>query len=60
MKSFRKHYVPHSMKYALFFLGLLVLIGGGVGVQMANLPLNAEIGTAVAGFVLLFLGIVLE
>ncbi|MDG7001027.1 MAG: hypothetical protein JRN15_18180 [Nitrososphaerota archaeon] len=60
MKPFRKHYLPHSLKYALFFLGLLVLIVVGVGVQMAGLPLAAQAATAVAGFVLLFLGIVLE
>ena len=60
MKQFKKHYLPHSIKYGLFFLGLLILIGGGVGVQMVNLPLSAEIGTAVVGFVLLLLGIVLE
>lgn len=60
MKQFRKHYLPHSMKYPLFFLGLLVLIVVGVGVQMAGLPLAAQAATAVVGFVLLFLGIVLE
>ncbi|MDG6997135.1 MAG: hypothetical protein JRN52_14535 [Nitrososphaerota archaeon] len=60
MKPFKKHYLPHAIKYPLFFLGLLVLIGGGVGVQMAGLPLMAEVSTAVVGFVLLFLGIVLE
>jgi hypothetical protein len=52
--------VSHTLKYPLFFLGLLLLIGGEVGIQIIAPSLLAEGIIAIAGFVVLFLGIVLE
>jgi len=58
--SHEKNIIPRSLKYPLFFLGLLVIIGGVLGAQQLKLPLDAEIAAAVAGSVILVLGIVLE
>jgi hypothetical protein len=55
-----RNIIHRSLKYSLFFLGLLVIIGGELGAQQLKLPLNAEIAIAVAGFVVFLLGIVLE
>jgi hypothetical protein len=60
MKLFRRHYITHTVKYPLFFLGLLLLIVGEVAIQATSPSLFAEGITAVIGFALLFLGIVLE
>jgi hypothetical protein len=60
LKQFRKHYVSHTIKYPLFFLGLLLLIVGEVAIQLTRPSLVAEAVMAVAGFALLFLGIVVE
>jgi len=52
--------LPHSLKYPLFFLGLLIIIVGGLGVQKIGAPLNVQVATAAAGFIIMILGIVLE
>jgi uncharacterized membrane protein YGL010W len=48
------------MKYPIFILGLFVMIAGGLAVERLGLPLNAEVATMVVGFILFFLGIVIE
>ena len=49
-----------EIKYPLFLIGLVIIIVGGLTVQHLALPLVADVATVVVGFVLLFLGIVLE
>jgi hypothetical protein len=49
-----------EVKYPLFLLGLFVIIVGGLGAQHFGLPLSVDVAIVVVGFVLLFLGIVLE
>ncbi len=49
-----------ELKYPLFLLGLVAIIGGGIGAQHFALPLTVDVATVVVGFALLFLGITLE
>jgi hypothetical protein len=58
--SHGKQLVSKEMKYPIFILGLFIMIGGGLAVQRLGLPLNAEVATVALGFILFFLGIVLE
>ncbi|MHB8567709.1 MAG: hypothetical protein ACYC7D_14750 [Nitrososphaerales archaeon] len=58
MPHHAKHYIPKSLKYPIFFLGLLVIIVGGLGAQQLKLPLEASIATASVGFILLLISIV--
>ena len=55
-----KQLVPRNMKYPIFILGLFIMIGGGLVVQRLGLPLDAEVATVGLGFILFFLGIVIE
>ena len=55
-----RNVIKRSLKYPLFFLGLLIIIGGEIGAVQLGLHLNAEIIIAVAGFIVFLLGIVLE
>ncbi len=50
--------MPKALKYPLFFLGLLVIIAGGLGAQNLGLPADASVAAAVVGFVLLIISIV--
>lgn len=59
-RSQKNRFVLREIKYPLFLLGLVIMIIGGLTVQHLALPLAAEVATEVVGFVLLFLGIILE
>jgi hypothetical protein len=48
------------MKYPIFILGLFIMIGGGLATQHLGLPTSAIAATVTVGFILFFLGIVLE
>jgi hypothetical protein len=52
--------IPRSFKYPLFFLGLLVMIGGGLASIGLSLPESTEVGVIAVGFILVMLGIILE
>lgn len=60
MKSETKHSSRREMKYPLFLLGLVVMIAGGLAVARYAYTLDAEVITIAVGFVLMFIGIVLE
>ncbi|MGI0092291.1 MAG: hypothetical protein ACREBS_11340 [Nitrososphaerales archaeon] len=55
-----KHIIPRSAKYPMFFFGLLIIIAGGLAVPHLGMSETVEVATVVAGFILMFLGIVLE
>jgi len=59
MKQPGKHFMPKDLKYPLFFLGLLLLIGGGLITIKLNMGLAASEAVAAVGFVLLILSIIL-
>ena len=60
MPHSERHLIPKGLKYPLFFLGLIIMIGGGLAVQVLTLPFEvAEIAGAV-GFIVLILSIVLN
>ena len=44
----------------LFFLGLLILVEGGLSINRLGLSSTVEVATVVVGFVILSLGVVLE
>jgi hypothetical protein len=56
----QRNFVRRSLKYPLFFLGLLIIVVGEIGAVRLGLSTNIEIVIAVAGFVIFLLGIVLE
>ena len=55
-----KRLVAREMKYPIFILGLFIMIGGGLATQHLGLPTSAIAATVTVGFILFFLGIVLE
>ena len=44
----------------MFILGMFIIIAGGLAVQRLGLSVSVETATVVLGFVLVFLGIVIE
>jgi hypothetical protein len=59
-RSKGRYFGIREAKYPLFLLGLVVIIAGGLSAQHFAMPLFVDVATVVVGFVLLFLGIVLE
>jgi len=55
-----KRILPHDFKYPLFLLGLVIIILGGVGGIKLGLSTDQDVAIAAVGFVVMFLGIVLE
>ena len=55
-----KEIVPRSFKYPMFFLGLLIMIVGGLGAVKLDLSIQLEALIVAVGFLVLLLGIVLE
>jgi len=55
-----KRILPHDFKYPLFLLGLFVIVAGGVGGIKMGIDTNDEVAITVVGFVMMFLGIILE
>ena len=55
-----RHVMPKILKYPLFFLGLLIIIGGGLGTQMTHMPLVATEVAAIVGFIILVISIVVN
>jgi hypothetical protein len=55
-----KRILPHDFKYPLFFLGFLIIIAGGLGGIRLGLGIYEDVAIATVGFVILFLGIILE
>jgi hypothetical protein len=55
-----KNLIPRDFKYPLFFLGLFILVIGELSAYKLAMSLDTEVAVAVVGFLLLFLGIVLE
>ncbi|MDG6907238.1 MAG: hypothetical protein JRN20_15800 [Nitrososphaerota archaeon] len=58
--SHGKQLIPRHLKFPIFILGLFIMIGGSLVIERLGLPVEAVAGTAALGFVLFFLGIVLE
>jgi len=56
----QRNIVRRSVKYPLFFLGLLIIIVGEISAVKLGLSTSFETVIAVAGFVVFLLGIVLE
>ncbi len=52
--------MPKILKYPLFFLGLLIIIGGGLGTQMTHMPLVSTEVAAIVGFIILVISIVVN
>jgi hypothetical protein len=52
--------LPHDLKYPLFLIGLLIIVAGGVGGIQMGLSIDEDASIALAGFVVMFLGIILE
>ena len=55
-----RNFPRRSLKYPLFFLGLLVIIAGELGAQQLKLSFNVEVVIALAGFAIFLAGILLE
>jgi len=55
-----KRILPHDLKYPLFLIGLIIMIGGGLGGIKLGLGLYQDVAIAAVGFIVLFLGIILE
>jgi hypothetical protein len=55
-----KRILNHDFKYPLFLVGLLIIVGGGLGGIKLGLGIDQDVGIAAVGFVIMFLGIVLE
>ena len=55
-----KHLISREMKFPIFILGMFIIIGGGLTVQHLGLSVSIETATVVLGFILVFLGIVIE
>ena len=56
----KKSFMPAVARYPFFFVGLLVLIVGGVAAVRVNAPLNADVVIAVVGFVLLAISVAIR
>jgi hypothetical protein len=52
--------IPHDLKYPLFLIGLLIIVGGGLGGIKLGLATDQDLAIAAVGFVVMFLGIILE
>jgi len=59
MKLPGKHFMPKDLKYPLFFLGLLIIIGGGLATIKLNMGLTASEAVAAIGFIVLMISIIL-
>lgn len=55
-----RNVIKRSLKYPLFFLGLLIIIAGEITAVQLKLQPAVEIIIAVAGFIVFLLGIILE
>jgi len=55
-----KRILPHDFKYPLFLFGLVVIIGGDLGATRIGLGLYQEVAISAVGFLIMFLGIILE
>lgn len=52
--------VARELKFPIFILGLFVMICGSLVVQHLGFPVSAIAATVGVGFILFFLGIVLD
>ena len=59
MKQPGKHFMPKRLKYSLFFLGLLLIIGGGLATIRLNMGLTVSEAVVAVGFVVMMISIVL-
>ena len=59
MKQPGKHFMPKELKYPLFFLGLLLIIGGGLATIKLDMGLAASEAVAAVGFIVLMISIIL-
>ncbi len=55
-----KRILPHDFKYPLFLVGLLIIVGGGLAGIKEGLAAYQDLAIAAVGFILMFLGIILE
>ncbi len=60
MKDPAKHFLPKGARYPIFFLGLLVIIVGGIGTVQLNLPLISTVVAGAVGFLLLAISVILR
>ena len=58
--SHEKGLVSRQLKFPIFILGLFIMIVGAVVVTHFGLPVDAIAATVALGFILFFLGIVLD
>jgi hypothetical protein len=58
--SHTKSLVSRQLKFPIFILGLFIMIVGAVTVTHFGLPVDAIAATVALGFILFFLGIVLD
>ncbi len=56
----KKNYMPAVLRYPIFFVGLLILIVGGVVALRLNAPLNTDVVLAVVGFILLAISVAIR
>ena len=56
----QRNIVKRSLKYPLFFFGLMIILAGEIGAVQLALSTNVEIAIAIAGLVVFLVGIVLE
>jgi hypothetical protein len=59
MKQPGKHFMPKELKYPLFFLGLFLIIGGGLATIRLDMSLAASEAVAAVGFIVLTISIIL-
>ena len=56
----RKERMPSMARYPIFFLGLLVLIVGGIVGIRVNAPVNVDLVVGIVGFLLLLLSVAIR
>jgi len=55
-----KRILPHDFKYPLFLIGLVIIIAGGIGGIKVGLGTDQDVALVAVGFLIMFLGIILE
>lgn len=52
--------MPSAARYPIFFLGLMIMIVGGLAALSLNAPLNVDVILAVVGFLLLAISVAIR
>ncbi|MGI0079933.1 MAG: hypothetical protein ACRECH_09945 [Nitrososphaerales archaeon] len=56
----RKNLMPSVARYPIFFLGLLIMIVGGLVAMQVGAPLSIEVVLASVGFVLVAISVAIR